>query len=93
MLTLTPNATTEIRNLVDGPSTPKGAGVRIATDPATNGLQLSIAAAPSEDDQVLDDNGARVYLEPRAADLLADQCLDASSDDTGQLRFSVAPQS
>jgi Fe-S cluster assembly iron-binding protein IscA len=88
-LTLTPNATTEIRQLVDAPTTPDGCGVRIATDPAGAGLSLSLAATPAEDDHVIDDAGARVFLEPHAAELLEDQTLDAQVDEAGQLRFTV----
>lgn len=92
MLTLTDNATTEIRNIVADPQVPDGCGLRIANDPAAGGLTLTLASAPAEDDQVLEDGGARVFLEPEAAALLDDKSLDAQPDGDGQLRFTVAAQ-
>ena len=90
MLTLTDDATTQIRNIIESPEVPDGCGVRIATDPASGGLSLALAATPAEDDQVLDEAGARVFLEPQAAIMLDDKALDASTDATGQVRFSIA---
>lgn len=90
MLTLTETASSEIRNLMDSPEIPDGSGLRIANDPAAGGLTLTLAAAPAADDQVLDDNGARVFLEQQAAVLLEDKALDAAQDTDGQVRFTVA---
>jgi Fe-S cluster assembly iron-binding protein IscA len=92
VLTLTENASTEIRNIVADPQVPDGCGLRIANDPAAGGLTLTLASAPAEDDQVLDEDGARVFLEPQAAQLLDDKSLDAATDGAGQLRFTVAGQ-
>lgn len=89
MLTLTDNAATEIRHIVDDPQVPDGAGLRIAADPAAGGLSLRLATAPAEDDQVVDESGARVFLEPQAAQLLDDKSLDAMTDPSGQLQFTV----
>jgi Fe-S cluster assembly iron-binding protein IscA len=41
-------------------------------------LRLSVALLPSEDDEVLEEQGTRVFLEPEAASLLDDNVLDAS---------------
>jgi Fe-S cluster assembly iron-binding protein IscA len=90
VLTLTDTASTEIRNIIADPEVPDGCGLRIANDPAAGGLTLTLATAPAEDDQVLDENGARVFLEPQAAMMLDDKALDAAHDDNGQLRFTVA---
>ena len=70
MLTLTDDATMQIRNIIDSPGAPEGCGVRIATDPASGALSLALAATPAEDDKILDEAGARVFLEPQAAVLL-----------------------
>jgi iron-sulfur cluster assembly protein len=90
VLILTDDATTEIRNIIDRPEVPDGYGVRIATDPASGGLSLALAATPAEDDQVLDEAGARVFLEPQAAVMLDDKALDASTDTSGRVHFSIA---
>jgi iron-sulfur cluster assembly protein len=92
VLTLTDNATTEIRNIIAQPEVPDGCGLRIATDPSAGGLTLSLATAPAEGDEVLDDSGARVFLDPQAATLLDGQALDAGTDAEGNVQFAVTPQ-
>jgi iron-sulfur cluster assembly protein len=92
MLTLTPNAATAIRALVEASDLPDdAAGLRIANDPAQaeTSLTLSLAAVPAEDDQVVDESGARVFLAPQAATLLDDKALDAASDGEGHLEFGI----
>jgi Fe-S cluster assembly iron-binding protein IscA len=91
MLTLTPNAATVIRALVEASDLPHdAAGLRIAneSDEAT-ALSLSLAAVPAEDDQVVDESGARVFLAPQAAMLLDDKALDAATDGQGNLQFGI----
>ena len=90
MLTLTETATSEIRNIIADPEVPEGCGLRIANDPSAGGLTLTLATAPAEDDKVLDEDGARVFLEAQAAVMLDDKALDAAKDTDGQLRFTVA---
>jgi iron-sulfur cluster assembly protein len=92
MLTLTPVAAAEIRNIVDQPEVPDGGGLRIAHDSTAGSLTLSLAAVPAEDDRVLDESGARVFLDPEAAAILDDKTLDVTSDNGGQLQFAIAPQ-
>ena len=91
MLTLTENATTEINNLVkNNPEVPDDAGIRIASNPDGATLTLSLALTPAEDDSVITENGARVFLEPTAAGLLDDKTLDAGVDAEGQVAFGLA---
>jgi iron-sulfur cluster assembly protein len=93
MLTLADSATTEIRNLVEkNPEVPDDAGVRIATAPDGATLTLSLALVPSEDDAVVNEHGARVFLEPTAAQMLDDKELHAAIDDQGQVQFALAEQ-
>jgi Fe-S cluster assembly iron-binding protein IscA len=88
MLTLTENAASEIRNLVAQPDVPDEGGVRIAS--AEDGaLTLSIAPGPVEGDAVAEKDGARVFLEPQAEELLDGRKLDAGVDPEGSLRFSI----
>ena len=91
MLTLTPNAATAIRALVEASDLPdEMAGLRIANEPDQEAaLSLSLAALPAEDDQVVDESGARVFLAPQAAMLLDDKALDAASDGEGHLQFGI----
>ncbi|HET8758458.1 MAG TPA: hypothetical protein VFM58_20730 [Solirubrobacteraceae bacterium] len=91
MLTFTPSAV-EAVNLV----APGEAALRIylpetsGADPA-QGLRLEVVDAPHTDDRVVDVDGARVFLEPAAADALDDMILDAASDGD-KVRFAVTPQ-
>ena len=92
MLSLTTNAATTIRTLVEGSEVPEAGGLRIAKDPAVGSLTLSLAAVPAEDDQVLETSGARLFLDPRAAVILEDKTLDAASDSEGRVQFGIAEQ-
>ncbi|SHF48295.1 Fe-S cluster assembly iron-binding protein IscA [Jatrophihabitans endophyticus] len=90
-LTLTQTAASEIRNLVAQPEVPDDSGVRIASS-GDGALTLSLSTAPDAGDAVIDDQGARVFLEPTAGELLDDKTLDAAVDPQGQVQFSLAEQ-
>lgn len=89
MLTLTDNAKTEIRNLVSNPEVPDDGGVRIASN-SDGALTLAVAAGPVEGDQVVEEAGARVFLEKEAGAMLDDKTLDAGTDPEGNLQFAIA---
>jgi Fe-S cluster assembly iron-binding protein IscA len=89
VLTLTENAATEIRNLVSHPEVPDEGGVRIASN-QDGALTLALAAGPADGDAVVDQSGARVFLEPQAGQLLDDKTLDAGVDPSGNVQFSIA---
>ncbi|MDT4906302.1 MAG: iron-sulfur cluster assembly protein [Pseudonocardiales bacterium] len=91
MLTLTDNAATEIRNLVAQPDVPDDGGVRIASN-GQGALTLALAAEPAAGDAVVEDSGARVFLEPAAGQLLDDKLLDAGVDPEGQVQFTLVEQ-
>jgi iron-sulfur cluster assembly protein len=93
VLTLTENATTVIKSITGADVTPSGAGVRISqNDPSTAQLALNTAEAPLPGDEVVEDHGARVFLDQQAADTLDDKVLDASIDPQGAVEFTVIPQ-
>ena len=92
MLTLTKNATAVISSIVSERDLPDGAGLRIAAVGDTEDpLRLSTAAMPADSDTVIEDEGARVFLEPNAAEILDDKVLDAVVQQ-GQVQFVVASQ-
>ena len=76
MLALTDTARTVIRDLTVSDDVPEGCGLRIAPT-AAGELELSLAASPAPGDEVIDSDGARLFVERQTADLLADQVLDA----------------
>jgi iron-sulfur cluster assembly protein len=96
MLVLTETAAEVVKALTTTEQAPEGAGLRIASsapEPADPGaLQVSAAAGPSENDQVIEAAGAHLYLEPKAAAYLEDKVLDAQVDGQGQAHFSLGLQ-
>ncbi|MFC4910327.1 Fe-S cluster assembly protein HesB [Actinomadura gamaensis] len=91
MLTLTSDAVQVIRTVTADPQLPPESGIRIQA--GLNGsdtLQLSVAPAPEAGDQVVEDQGARVYLEPTTAAMLDEMTLDAKVDPKGDVAFTLA---
>jgi Fe-S cluster assembly iron-binding protein IscA len=54
-------------------------------------FQLSVVPVPAEDDEVIEEQGARVFLEPDAASLLDDKVLDARLEQD-KVAFTIADQ-
>lgn len=91
MLTLTPNASAVVKQLVD--QIEGQSGLRISQDsPESAALEVSPAPGPEATDQVVEADGAQVFLEPNAATSLDDKVLDATVDQEGQVEFSLALQ-
>ena len=94
MLTITDNAQYAIRTLVSPADEPTEAGVRIASAPGSNGstpeLSLEVVASPAPGDQIVDEHGARVFLDAAAAELLSQETLDVQVDaEQQQVNFFV----
>jgi Fe-S cluster assembly iron-binding protein IscA len=84
MLTLTDSAKEMVRDMVSAGDAPAGSGLRIAVvqdDGEGADLSIEVAGEPAEGDQVLDEDGMRIFLEPEAASLLDDKILDAERHD------------
>ena len=93
MLTLTDSAVTAIRNLTSQPELPEDTGLRIMSqDEGGPAFQVTLAESPVAGDQVIETDGARVFLEPGAAVALDDKSLDAQVDDEGTVAFTLAEQ-
>jgi iron-sulfur cluster assembly protein len=96
MLALTPAAIEVVRTITADESTPEGAGLRIAASgdgQPQESLELSVAAGPEQNDQVLSGEGATVFLDEQAATYLDDKILDANIDEQGQASFALGTQS
>ncbi|RLK47363.1 HesB/IscA family protein [Microbacterium telephonicum] len=93
MLTLTENATTAVKNLTAQLPTDTG-GLRIseAAEPGA-GYAVSLAPAPEKGDVVVEEGGARVFVDPVATVQLDDRVLDARVDGDGSIGFALAQQS
>lgn len=97
MLAMTNEAQEAIEGLLSASSTPPGGGVRIAppTDAGAAGsvqLQITVAEMPAEADQVIDEHGARVFVDEAAVEFLDDKILDADISGN-EIRFAIAEQS
>jgi len=91
MLTLTENASAAIKNLTHQTAVAGDAGLRISTtDDATGSLKVELTPTPEPTDELVEDAGARVFLEEGAAAALSDMVLDAQLDGDGAVRFAVA---
>ncbi|HET7044453.1 MAG TPA: hypothetical protein VFI37_06350 [Gaiellaceae bacterium] len=94
LLALTDNAVEAVKNIVSSAGdVPDTGGLRVFAEREGTeaNFKLSVAALPAEDDQVVEEQGARVFLEPEAATLLDDKVLDASVDER-QVAFTIAEQ-
>lgn len=78
MLTLTDNAATVIGRLVTRADRGSDAGLRIqANDEAAGAMDVQIVATPEAGDDVVEQAGARVYLDSTASESLSSKRLDA----------------
>ncbi len=80
MLTITTNAAEAIRTIIESTDVPEQGGLRISIaqqNGAQASLELAVSPAPMEGDEVLEEDGAHVFLDELAALALEDKALDA----------------
>jgi iron-sulfur cluster assembly protein len=94
MLTVSPAASEAIRGLVSASEMPDSAGVRIASTPDAppGSLQMSLSDEPLDDDQVVEEEGASVFLGSDVVELLDDKVLDAYVEND-KVGFAIVNQS
>ncbi|EEP73748.1 adhesin [Micromonospora sp. KC207] len=92
MLTMTDNAILVIRDLAAQEDVAEGGGLRIAADADAGSLTIELVPQPVQGDQVVDHQGARIFLDSDAADLLTDTSVDATVDDEGIVQFGFTEQ-
>ena len=94
MLVLTHDAAAVIRSIVEQADVPEQGGLRITAQPLGDqqaALELAVAEEPDAMDEVVEQEGAHVFLEPVVAQALSDKVLDASVEDDG-VRFTIEDQ-
>ena len=94
MLTITTEAAQAINAIVGSSPMPQG-GLKISAKPVSDSestLELSVVESPAPNDQVIEDQGTRVFLEQLASDYLEDKVLDAEVEGE-QIRFTLQDQS
>ena len=94
MLALTDRAVQAVKELVSASeATTETGGSRVAAGQATPeaDLQLSVVSLPAEDDEVIEEHGARLFLDHNASRLLDDKVLDADIEQN-RVAFTLAEQ-
>jgi iron-sulfur cluster assembly protein len=89
MLTLSPSAVEAVDNLLHMPEMPDDAGLRLCTS-GDSQLTIEIAAEPAPGDQVIEDGGARVFVDSELAPMLGNAELDARMEGD-QVAFGLTP--
>ena len=92
MLALTDSAVEAVRGIVSSSEqASETGGLRIAAEPMAGAVsfQLSVVALPGEDDEVVEDHGARLFLDQEAATVLDGKVLDARIEQN-QVEFMLA---
>jgi iron-sulfur cluster assembly protein len=92
LLALTDSAVEAVKDIVSSSDeAAETGGLRMVAERAgmQANFQLSVVRLPAEDDEVIEEQGVRVFLEPEAASLLDDKVLDASVEQN-QVAFTIA---
>jgi iron-sulfur cluster assembly protein len=94
VLTITTDAAEAIRAARSVLDLPDSAGLRISTsDHSPNGsgpsFTAQLAPGPAADDEVLEDEGAQVFVDRSASSALDDKELDAEVDPGGEVTFAL----
>ncbi len=94
MLVLTDQAREVIKGIVEEGELGPAAGLRITAANESNGdtaLEFELAESPADGDEVLQEDGAAVFLDPVAAEVLADKTLDVEGHGD-HFHFSLGEQ-
>jgi Fe-S cluster assembly iron-binding protein IscA len=92
MLALSERVVVAINGIMSNPEIPEGAGLRVS--PQMTGeskavaLELSVVEAPVGGDQVVEDQGAQVFVDERVSPMLEDKTLDATTEGE-QVQFTI----
>ena len=90
MLALTENVTEIVKQLAE--EVPAISGIRVATEPDGQSLSVSPADQAAPGDQVVEQDGATVYVDEAAAVMLDQMVLDGGVDADGNIEFALGQQ-
>lgn len=90
MLTLTENVTEIVKQLTD--EVPEISALRIAAEPDGQALSVTPADHAEPTDQVVEQDGATVYVDGSTAELLDKMVLDGGVDEDGNIQFALGQQ-
>ncbi len=96
MLALTPEAAIAINAILEANAMPEGSGLRISAEPVdgeedATSFGLSLEEGPLAGDSVVEEQGARVFLDADAA-ILLDTSVLAVHEHGDQIHFQLHPQ-
>jgi iron-sulfur cluster assembly protein len=92
VLTLTDRAAETIRSLISQPGIPAETGLRMSMQGADGGSLTLSLEGPQPGDTVIEDAGAKVFVQEDVAGIVDDGELDAELDEQGQASFTLAAQ-
>lgn len=91
MLTVTDKAVKAVKKMVERSEFPETGGLRIYSTPVTGSeamIRLTVVGESEEGDQAIESDGARIFLEEKAALFLDDKALNAGFEDQS-IRFAI----
>ena len=86
----TENVTEIVKKLAE--EVPEISGLRIAAEADGQSLSLSPAQHAEQDDQLIEQDGATIFVDGPAAELLSDKVLDGAVDEEGNIQFALGQQ-
>jgi iron-sulfur cluster assembly protein len=92
LLTLTDRAAETIRTLTSQPGIPADTGLRMSLKDSEAGTLALSLEPPQPDDAVIEDAGARVFVQRDAAPMVENRELDAQLDEQGRASFQLGMQ-
>jgi iron-sulfur cluster assembly protein len=92
VLTLTDRAAETIRTLTSQPGIPADTGLRMSLQDGEAGTLALSLEGPQPDDAIIEDAGARVFVERDAYAIVEDRELDAQLDEDGRASFMLGSQ-
>jgi iron-sulfur cluster assembly protein len=92
MLVLTEQAKEVIKEIVEEVGPDGGLRITASGDNGDTALDFGLAPAPGPGDEVVDEDGAKVFLDEAAAAVLADKTLDVE-EHGDHFHFSLEEQS
>jgi Fe-S cluster assembly iron-binding protein IscA len=90
MLALTENVTEIVKKLSE--EVPTISGLRIAAEADGQSLSVSPADQAAPDDQVIEQDGATIFVDGPTAVILDDKILDGGVDEEGNIQFALGQQ-
>ncbi|WP_107771485.1 Fe-S cluster assembly protein HesB [Nocardioides sediminis] len=94
MFTLTRQARSVVRRVTSHPVLSARSGLRIASaGPEAAPMQVAAVRGPQPGDAVVEHDGARVFLGPRALERLQGRTVDAVTDQAGRVQFVLKARS